>query len=47
MCVKGEAKVPTLHRSRFVFIGLVGRHFKRNKRRKKKPEPRKTQNTQK
>ena len=44
MCVKWEAKVPTIARSRFVFIRLVGRHFKRNKRRTKKPELRKTQN---
>ena len=46
MCVKWEAKVPTLVRSRFVFIRLVGRHFKRNKICTKKPEQRKTQNTQ-
>ena len=39
--------VPTLAGSRFVFIRLVGRHFKCNKRRRKIPEPRKTQNTQK
>ena len=46
MCVKWETKVPTLARSRFVFIRLVGRYFKRNKRHTKKLEPRKTQNTQ-
>ena len=27
MCVKWEAKVPTLARSRFVFICLMGKHF--------------------
>ena len=46
MRVKWKAKMPTLARSRFVFIRLVGRHFKCNKIRTKKPEPRKTQNTQ-
>ena len=46
MCVKRKAKVPTLARSQFVFIRLAGRHFKHNKIRTKKPEPRKTQNTQ-
>ena len=45
MCVKWEAKVPTLDRSWFVFIRLVGRHFKRNKIHTKKPELIKTQNT--
>ena len=46
MCVKWKVKVPTLAGSRFVFIRLVGGHFKRNKIRTKKPEPRRTQNTQ-
>ena len=46
MCVKWEAKVPTLAGSRSVFIRLVGRHFKCNKIHTKKPELRKTQNTQ-
>ena len=44
MCVKWEAKVPTLARSLFVFICLVGKHFKHNQLRTKKPEPSKTQN---
>ena len=48
MDVKREAKMPTLSRSRFVFIRLVSGHFKRNKRRRcKKPEPRKAQNRRK
>ena len=32
MCVEWKAKVPALARSRFVFIRLVGRHFKHNKK---------------
>ena len=42
MCVKWEAKVPTFAGSRFVFIRLVGRHFKHNRIRTKKPDTRKT-----
>ena len=38
MCVKWDAEVPTLARSRFVCFCLVGRHFKHNKRHTKKPE---------
>ena len=41
MCVEWKAEVPAFARSRFVFIRLVGRHFKRNNKiRTKKPEPR-------